>query len=48
MDPDAVLARYRAAVAAGDKIEAHHALSDLRAWKRQGGFPPRDGWPREV
>ena len=32
------------------RIERHLAehLSDLRTWRRAGGFAPRGGWPRGV
>lgn len=40
MDPDATLARYWAAVAAGERDEAQEARDDLLQWLQRKGFEP--------
>jgi len=46
MDPDETLTTYERAVRDGDVEGAKIALDDLHEWRRKGGFPPRQGWPR--
>ena len=48
MDPDACLARLRAAVADGDQEEARYLRAALRTWVAMGGFSPRDPDWRDV
>jgi hypothetical protein len=56
MDPDTALNDLITSVMNGELSEAQDRLEDLRAWRNQGGFAPKDprtgtaqqsgaGWP---
>lgn len=45
VDPNAVLNDMITAVMKGALSEAKDRLNELRIWRNQGGFAPKDPWP---